>query len=285
MAVGTITLYGGQECDFFWVIRGIPSTEISESLQELSFEPEWTAETEFYAPFDNTLVANGLGGSAANPDSWRIYRKKVGTDLLEFVAEIDGTQTSINDYMCVNKAGYSYELFAVNTDYIEMPISSSSITTSWDCWCLITANESDEDNILYADKIFLFSLNVVSPQFSNNAKVNRLDNFTKYPKFQYGQSNYLSSTLTGLIGYIDCDTGEYVEDATTALEIFNLSTDGKRKFLKDIRGNIWEISLADAISRQEDDYIQKQTYTDSIPWAEKGSIDGISLINEVTADE
>jgi hypothetical protein len=285
LAVGTITLYGGQECDFFWVIRGTPSTEISESLQDISFKPVWTQETEFQTLFEGTLIANGVGGSAALPDSWRIYRKKVGTDLLEFVAEVDGTQTSIKDYVCVNKTGYSYELFAVNSDYIEIPVSSSSVETSWGCWCLITANESDEDNILYADKIFVFSLNVASPQFSNNAKVNRLDNFTKYPKFQYGPSNYLSSTLTGLIGYVDCETGEYIEDATTAMDIFNLSIDGKRKFIKDIRGNMWEISLSDAISRQEDDYIQTQTYTDSIPWAEKGSMEGISLINEVMADE
>lgn len=49
--------------------------------------------------------------------------------------------------------------------------------------------------------------------------------------------------MTSLCGFITCTEGEYVNSIDAINELKGLTTDGKRKFLKDIDGNMWEVKI------------------------------------------
>ena len=84
--------------------------------------------------------------------------------------------------------------------------------------------------------------NQTTDAMSNNAVVSVLQNFTKYPTVQYGTANYWSGGLSALCGYVSCVDGNYIQTPNMIEELKKLTSDTRRKFLKDIDGKI-DLSL------------------------------------------
>ena len=132
--------------------------------------------------------------------------------------------------------------------------------------------------------MFKFELNIVQDAMSNNAVVSVLQNFTKYPTVQYGTSNYWSGGLSALCGYVSCVDGNYVQTPDMIDELKKLTSDTRRKFLKDIDGNIWEVKITSPISITAENNSLQSVKTVKISWTEVGETSGISIINDPNAN-
>lgn len=287
MGYNKITIGGNQVCDYLY----ISESQINQSqFQYINAEPdEWDSNTLMLAKFNNKDMSAGNSSLTENIKGYEI-RRKSGNDLYtEYVGTVkeeeDKSESKkyIIDYMVKNNTDYTYYLYPATTHsdngILLSPSITSKVKTDWGYWSLLIVDESDEDNVFYLNKMFKFELNVVTDAMSNNAVVNVLQNFTKYPTVQYGTSNYWSGGLSALCGYVSCYDGGYVQTPDMIDELKKLTSDTRRKFLKDIEGNIWEVKITDSVSIAEEYSAIQSVKSAKISWTEVGEVSGISIIN------
>lgn len=286
MGYSTIILNGNQTCDYLH----IQNTPVNASeVGYVNVEPnQWNDNTLLFAKFNNDLVAGDskLTGSIVG---YEIRRKKGASQYTEYVGTIKGTadelkaQKFIIDYMVKNNSDYTYYLFPATTISESGVVLSPSITdevkTDWGYWSLLVVDETDEENVFYLNKMFKFELNLQTGERNNNAVVSVIQNFTKHPTVQYGMSNYWGSDLTSLCGFISCNNVDYVQTPNMTEELKALTSDTRRKFLKDIDGNVWEVKIAAPINISTDDNTLQRVKTAKVSWVEVGDASGISIIN------
>ena len=189
--------------------------------------------------------------------------------------------------MVKNNTEYTYYLYPAATHskngILLTPSITDEVKTDWGYWSLLVVDESEEDNVFYLNKMFKFELNVATDSMSNNAVVNVLQNFTKYPTIQYGTANYWSGGLSALCGYVSCVDGGYVQTPNMIEEFKKLTSDTRRKFLKDIEGNVWEVKITAPIDVTEEYEAIQSVKSVKINWTEVGEVSGISIINNPNA--
>ena len=66
-------------------------------------------------------------------------------------------------------------------------------------------------------------------------------------------------------------------------ELKALTSDTRRKFLKDIEGNIWEVKITAPINITEEYSATQSVKSVRISWTEIGEVSGISIINNPDA--
>ena len=163
------------------------------------------------------------------------------------------------------------------------PSITNEVKTDWEYWSLLVVDEANEENVFYLNKMFKFELNVTTNLMSNNAVVSVEQNFTRYPTIQYGTANYWSGGLSALCGYVSCYDGGYVQTPNMIEELKKLTSDTRRKFLKDIEGNIWEVKITAPIDITEEYSAIQSVKSVKISWTEVGEVSGISIINNPNA--
>ncbi len=292
MGYNKIIVGGNQICDYLHVAK----SKIDQSqFQYINTEPnEWGSDTLMIAKFNEDDMSAGNSSLTTNIKGYEIRRKAEDSLYTEYVGTVkevhDKTkpQKYIVDYMVKNNTKYSYYLYPATTHSDNGILLSPSITgevkTDWGYWSLLVVDESDEDNVFYLNKMFKFELNLSTDPMSNNAVVSVLQNFTKYPTVQYGTANYWSGGLSALCGYISCVDGGYVQTPNMIDELKKLTSDTRRKFLKDIDGNIWEVKITAPINIISEYNSLQSAKTAKITWAEVGEASGISIINNPNAD-
>ena len=191
----------------------------------------------------------------------------------------DSSQLQLIDYGAKSGKKYQYVLFPVGeTQQYQGPIYSDPIEVDWEKWTLMLCDETENENELTVDQIFLFDLNIKSGSMSNNNKKTLIENFTPYPRVQSSQSCYWSGSLTGLLGYIAQDNMTYIQ-TPEMLQIFkNLSRNRQRKFLKDRDGNLFEVEISSALSIENTDNLTIDLKTKKIDWAEVADAENTSII-------
>ncbi len=291
MGYNKITLGGNQVCDYLYVSR----TQIDQSqFQYIDVEPsKWSADTLMLAKFNEDDMSAGSSSLIENIEGYEI-RRKSGNDLhTEYVGTVKENPDELNtkryiiDYMVKNNTDYTYYLYPdtkySNNGILLSPSITDEIKTNWGYWSLLVVDESDEENVFYLNKMFKFELNVTTDSMSNNAVVSVLQNFTKYPTIQYGTANYWSGGLSALCGYVSCVDGSYVQTPNMIEELKKLTSDTRRKFLKDIDGNVWEVKITSAINVTEEYSAIQSVKSAKISWTEVGEVSGISIINNPNA--
>ena len=285
MGYNKITLYGNQTCDYLYVSR---SHINNNDIKEVGSEPkEWTDETLMLAKFNNNLVA-GDSAIAESIVGYEIRRKTGDNAYAEYVTTIEDTSDNLNkkfviDYAAPNNTSCEYYLYPSSKNSMVgvtlSPIVSNEIKPIWSYWSLIIVDESEKENLYYVNKIFKFELNLKTGDMNNNAVVSINQNFTKYPTVQYGSSNYWSGSLTALCGFVSCSDHGYIQTPNMIDELKSLTSDGRKKFLKDIQGNIWEVKITSPISIATEDSTQDRVKTVTLSWTEVGDISGVSIVN------
>ena len=276
MAYNKIILYGNQKIDYLCV----ESTKIDKTddrFQGLSSpEPTWGVNTVLLARFNKDLVAGNadLGDSLKD---FTIYRKKKNSNFVEYVKTIGKDDNFLVDYKITNNSEYVYYMYPSSDDETLPAIESNSVKPNFDYWSLMVVDETDKQNEYTLGKLFKFELNLEKGAINNNTEINVVKNFTPYPHIQKGNSNYWSGELSSLIGFVSCKD-EYVQTPNMIEELKALSLDGRRKFLRDIEGHIFEV---DIVSPVNIDFLEnlENVKRVNINWAEIGSVDGISITN------
>ncbi len=294
MGYNKVTLHSNQTCNYLYVSEDAVVTD--DMYTRVSEEPVWDGETSLLATFhddnedmvDSRLLA-GDPNLASSLVGCEIRRKKNSDPYTEYVATIDSKQNGyIIDYSVVNNAYYIYYLYPQIIDAVTQevralkPLVTEQVKTSWYYWCLMTVEETERDNVFFLSDMFFFRYNLENGAMSNNANISLSKNFTKYPSVQHGDSNYWSSTLSGLVGGVTCPGNKYYQTNEMINSLKALTTDGKRKFLKDIDGNIFEVAITDSITIENTS--TQDIKRKSISWAEVGDAKGVSIIGKPSTE-
>ena len=291
MGYSKITLGGNQVCDYLYV----STSQIDHSqFQYVDEEPfDWDSNTLLMARFNKNDMSAGNSSLTNNIVGYEIRRKSGDNLYTEYVGTVKESSDMLNpkkyiiDYMVKNNTDYTYYLYpaATHSDngILLSPSVTSEVKTDWGYWSLLVVDESEEENVFYLNKMFKFELNVTTESLSNNAVVSVLQNFTKYPTIQYGTANYWSGGLSALCGFVSCADSSYVQTPDMIEELKRLTSDTRRKFLKDIDGNIWEVKITNPISITEEYSAIQSVKSAKISWTEVGEISGISIINNPDA--
>lgn len=282
-AIESITLYGQQRCDYIGVFAGeAVDPKLSNLLTNFNYEPSWDLDTWFLATFDGTTGING-GNITPSGDSITgaaIYRLAEGDSKLSLVANVDIGTSMIVDEGFRNQTQYTYYVFVLGSNtYVSAPLVSNTITPMFWNWTVLDC-VVDSNGIYHANAIHVFRNNVTTDRISNNNSPQMLQNFTPYPVKQITSFNYKSSILTGYIGTVDMVANQYVDTVAMAEALYSLSVSATPKFLRDRKGNLWNIQTNSAVGMQTGDVQAQQPYMGTLPWAEVGPVADASIIAE-----
>ena len=228
-----------------------------------------------------------VGGNSAIGESivgYDVRRRRGSESHTEYVCTLkDNKEKQSNfiiDYATVNKSSYTYYLYPnLKSQHSLSPFMTKEVETEWSYWSLLVVDETEDENVFYLNKMFKFELNFQEGDMNNNAVVNVTQNFTKYPTVQYGMSNYWSGSLSALCGFISCNDTEYIQTPNMINELKSLTSDSRRKFLKNTDGDIWEVKITSAINVRTEHTVSVDLKTVDIQWCEVGDAKNISIIS------
>ena len=278
--IESITLYGGQRCDYIMVSGGeVSGALLGDLLTNFEFEPSWTLDTWFLATFNGTGINGGnITPSGDSITGAAVYRLKKGDRRLQLVANVGIGSSTLVDEGFRNQSTYTYYVFVLGTNtYVSAPLISNPVTPMFWNWTVLDCSV-DSNGTYHLEEAHLFRNSVSTDSISNNNAPSMLQNFTPYPLRQPSSYNFKSSTLTGYIGRVDMKLNQYIDTVDMAEALYNLSVSNNPKFLRDRKGNLWRIQTNAAVSMQTGDTMVPQPYFGSFPWAEVGAADGISII-------
>ena len=287
MAYNKIILNGKQTCDYLYIQTNAPEKNDFSFIDD---EPSaWNDNTLLYANFNDPERRLNAGDSAitGSIDGYEIYRQRYGESHAEYVCTIQSNVDNINDfvidYATRNGVDYTYYLYP-NIDISKggaalSPFVTKQLATNCPYWSLLIVDETNEENVFYLDKMFKFELNLQVDDMSNNAQISISQNFTKYPTVQYGATNYWSGSLSSLCGFMSTNCVDYIQNVNMISELKAISADTRRKFLKDIDGNLWEVNIAAPINISTENMAAQSIKTWKFSWVEVGDASGVSIVN------
>lgn len=286
MGYNKINLYGNQICDYLYIQKDAVDNEKFENIDS---EPtEWTDTTLLQSQFNDERLVAGNTDMIGKLNGYQVRRKEGANSNTKYIGKIRDTSLSgqkyLIDYTAVNGISYTYYLYPSLDDNnvngkVLSPCISKEVKPDWRYWSLLVVDETEEKNVFYVDKIFKFEFNLQTDDMSNNAQISVIQNFTPYPTVQYGTANYWSGGLSALCGFISCNDMDYIQTPNMIKELKALTSDTRKKFLKDMEGNIWEVKITSPISVSTDDATLKKIKTVKIAWAEVGDATNVSIIN------
>lgn len=275
-------------CDYLY----IQSSEPQESeFSSVDSEPSgWSDTTALYANFNDEEKRLEAGDSnlIGSIEGYQIYRRKHDESYMEYMGVVHKGEQNVDDfiidYSAKNREGYVYYLYP-NTDISSggtelSPFVTREMTLDCPTWCLFVVDESEDENIFYIDKMFKFGLNLQIGDMTNNAQISITQNFTKYPTIQRGASNYWSGSLSALCGFISSNCTDYIQTTNMVNEIKSLTTETRRKFLKDTEGNLWEVDIAASIDITTETTALRDLKTLRLSWVEIADASRAIIIND-----
>lgn len=283
--ITSLTLGGVQSCDFLWVTGETLSQSMVETITDFNtdWKPgEFSGNTMFQTDFAGGSLQAGNMQFASTLTGFAIYRYHEGEDTLELVAQVPASQRSLWDCKALSQETYRYYIFGLmQTEDGKEPVAANALVSNavtpifWD-WTVLRCTK-DAGGAYHPAKIFRFSLNVSSGEIGNNNSPGILDNFSRYPTVQSSPSNYCSGTLSAAIGHV-LASGEYKDTNAVRNAVYALSTTQDTLFLKNRRGNLWQIRAGGAISMSTMDGSCQQVQTVTLPWVEIGSVDEARIL-------
>ena len=282
--ITSLTLGGVQTCDYLWVTEEtLDESILSQILSLEGWTPgAFSGNTLFQTDFAGGSLQAGNLTFAGTLTGFAIYRYHEGDATLEPVAQTPLSERAIWDCKAVSQETYRYYMFGLgkNADGADIIVTDAMISDAvtpifWD-WTVLQCTK-DAEGAYHPAAIFRFSLNVASGGISNNNSPGVLSNFTRYPTVQSSPSDYCSGTLSAAIGRVLAN-GEYTDTNEVRDAVYALSTTQDTLFLKDRRGDLWQIRAGGAISMSTMDGSRQQVQTVTLPWVEIGSADGARIL-------
>lgn len=276
----SLNIYGEQTCDYVWIRNKVVTQTEIDQTKDLNFEPTWDRNTMLMALFDNNLDAGSVSSVTGNITEWSIYRRNKDGNRLYFVKSVDVSTTSIIDYNISNKITYQYYVFPITSSTVGGSMYSDEIIPCWWNWSLTGLLPTTTDGLYYADtdNIWIFKGNISSGSITQNIDKTIYQGFTKYPKISVGNRNYVSGTLTCLIGSMV--NASYSTETLARFKNFLsfIKSEGK-KMLKDPKGNVYLVDTTENTFSIED-VISDQPVSASFNWAEIGDLSEFSIIEQ-----
>ena len=274
-----LILNGKQTCDYVWIeSNDLSNEEILQIIGDDYYQPIADYNTMFLSRFDDESTTAYISGTGGNGIGSAIYRKEQGKSILEHIVDASGGVTSIRDYGAKSRTQYQYYVFAIGTNIYAEALGSGSITPQYNNYTLMECVYNAEDGAYHVQAAYPFACNVSQGAISNNNAPNIMRNFTRYPNRQSVNTLYSSGTLTALIGTVNQENATYTDSWELADKISALSVSSNPKFLRDMKGKIWRVDTAEAITTEISTSNVFIPLKVTIPWVEVGSADGLSIV-------
>lgn len=244
----------------------------------LAYSPAISNNTQFAVVFNQKLSSVNTGSSTSTATILSVYRKEVGQSTKEFVVSLPTSLdlSYIIDHMVADGKTYVYSLEPETETVIFGAMSADALAVENTSWLLITTTYDSDYDIYVPTRIYQFACNPNVGTISNNAQISKSQTFSRFYKLQTGSTNVFSGQLGALVGYYDCNTGQYVETDGIEDELRWLTTDNTVKFLKDLRGHIWRVAVSAAQSFTPHDDAGYMEH--SLEWTEIDDTDDVSVV-------
>lgn len=282
-SITSVTLNGEQTCDYLWFESGeFSDTTISYLMGDTYFEPITDSGTLFMLTFVNNNTTAYISGSGGNLLGASVYRKEYGKNSIEHLVDVDGERTVIRDYGAKSRTQYQYLIFEIGAETYTAAYKTATITPQYNEYTLMECVYNENDGAYHVQAAYPFACNLDQSSISNNNNPNLLQNFTRYPNRQPVYTLYKSGTLSALIGTVNQSKGTYTDSWTLADKISALSVSNNPKFLRDMKGAIWNIDTSAAIAMEVSNKNVFMPIKITIPWVEVGDANGCSIVSTPT---
>ena len=282
MGYTSITLYPDTKVDYLIYLSEIPTAPQIAVANVWGYLPAWADYTnaQIFAPFTNSLASSYIAGLTSPLTGYVIYRQKVGETKLEKVAEVDTTISSLVDYNVANQTQYIYIVYPATETELGISMTSDPLTSCWWDWSA-TELLKISDGIYTVGDIFLFDANLQSGDNVQNLDQTIYQTYSKYPKSSVGSSNFKTLGFSALLSRVNQTTHLYSDTVALKNSWDAFVSRGNPALLKDPKGNVYYGIFQSPTSRVSD-VIGTQPVTINISFTELGSIDDITVYEEVT---
>lgn len=195
--------------------KTLSDTEI-ESVHRLDYDPKWDSVPNdpfvILANFDENLQSSRKGDIGEILTRWSIYRKQEGDANQVLVGTIDSSEFSITDPLAANNKEYIYYVYPetenlIGSEMVTDPVKNES------GWSYTVANLLERsDGVYVSNEIWNLRLNVESGEITQNLDITSLETLGRFNKISKGQKNYLTMSVTCLLGGVSTDDGKYDAD-------------------------------------------------------------------------
>ncbi len=282
----SITAEGEQRCNYVWIEKGTMSDGTIQSiLYGDEFEPVYGDDSYLMANFNDDLQGGSLAQYSGSLTGLALYRQEGDNQNLEYLATMPLSTRAIMDYSVKSQTAYMYYLFpSSDTVYVTDAVMSESITPVFWKWTILECDLQDDGHYLIYRE-YDFANNVSSGEMSNNNVPTIFTNFTPYPIVQPSPNLYRSGTLSGYIGTVDYINGNGYSDTIEQRDaLFALGQTRKTLFLKNRKGDLFEIRISGAVTANTADDTREQIQQVSLSWVEVADASGAVIIGEYTGE-
>ena len=216
-----------------------------------------------------TEVNNGLYVSwdtvdDTPPCSFKIYRQELNDNPIswqtkELVYDTGGNYGGFNDFTIPNQGRFRYMIVPyqdnVTSEYIENAtqvyesVLTNAFTLNMDGYTITaitdTGYEADGKPLFSLGNTYKFYIDVDSGTITQNTDKTLHVGYGKYSSLTSTKSEYLSGTLSGLLGYVECPQNEYTETPERIREWRKFITQDCQYILRTPKGDVWVVNITD----------------------------------------
>ena len=275
-----LMISGEQECKYLQVINGTVTEDTINTILNGTYDSTAASGTYFLTDFSKGLNAGSIYIGENTVEGWAVYRRQQDKAQLKHIVDLPLNADEVYDYSAASQQGsYVYYVYPIGEDtYITAPLISNATNPSFWTWSVLEC--TDKGKYFELVREYSFGKNLTSGAISNNNSPNVLANFTRYPTVQNSTSNYLSGSLSSLIGVIDYANGNGYSDTLELRDaIYGLSTTENALFLKSCKGDFIKIRISGAITMTTSDGTREQAQTVALPWVQIDSAESVSVVS------
>lgn len=259
--------------------KKLTDTEIG-TINGLDYDPKWDSvggdPFVILANFDETLQSSRKSDIGEVLTRWSIYRRRKDDSELTFVGTIDNSEFTITDPLAGNNKEYAYYVFPETENLIGTAMITDMVKNTSN-WSYTIANLIERyDGVYVSNEIWNLELNVESGEVTQNLDITSFATIGKFDKLSRGKKNYLTASLTCILGNLHPQTGDY--DLTSEkMNKWREFISGSDKYIwKDRLGDVRIVSIADNPTSKALDETSEQAQQISI------SVKEVMDISELT---
>lgn len=204
-------------------------------------------------------------------DHIRIIRENADTGENLYISTSSHSnriKVSVIDYAFPTHGNYVYKITgllgngAVCDGTVEVPVSPNLTGYT------ITNISQGGDGKYIAGDIWRFSADIKNTTVTQNIDRYLHIGYGQYPVTSSTDADYLSGTLTGMLGYLNCETKEYTDDITLVKEWRKFITQPTMFMLKSQKGDVWFVNIVDNPTTEYQEDHHKFPTSFSFNWVE-----------------
>lgn len=217
----------------------------------------------------------------------RIYRENVDTKELIFIGS-PNTDNFLRDYTISSNGRYRYIIvpysgisLAQDEGLVYESWTSDIIETNFVGYTITALYDSGKDSYdrpfyFYGDTWY-FEAEIEDTTMTQNINSVLHYGYGQYSSVSNADTNYLSGSVSGMLGHLNCTTKEYIDDIQTVTEWRKFISQKCPYILRSQKGDVWLVNIVDNPTTEYQENYNKFPTRFNFSWAECGNINDILI--------